>query len=422
MPQGKMLDATLNTVLGKFLKGADAIKEFLALHPGKTQNELIELAMAAAQTRTLVKRRQKVLAERTEVNDLRRRVTEQDWDELLIAARALVLCGLPYRKSEDRQIVKKARLGNGQWLTVVYSALGEHPIPFGKDRAILSWITTVASRTGTPLVKFDTAMDFMRAFGMSDAGSNYRMIRASIDRLKAFSCYVTVNDGSVEASSQEAVIKRALIPSRDDADRERGGEVRLPIIQEGFFVELDPSFYQEIRAHGIPIPLDVMKRYANNPMAWDFIMFLNYRVKIARTPSRIPLEQLAQMLGTGDSNLRKVKMRLEEVLKELREIWPDCPARFEGSGSKANLYVAPPKDGHSLVQGRAEANTVDGTLTVRELPSLEAPRDPLQRPASTTVNLGTEQPEPGPCLEAKSLGRPKAPRKKRAPSAKALVG
>jgi hypothetical protein len=43
--------------------------------------------------------------------------------------------------------VKKARLGNRQWLTVVYTALGEHPIPFGKDRAILSWITTVASRS-----------------------------------------------------------------------------------------------------------------------------------------------------------------------------------------------------------------------------------------------------------------------------------
>jgi len=358
MTPGKMSEKTYHAVLRKFLRTDEDVQNFLKLHQGKEQGLVIEAAMEAAQTRTIIKRRQKGLAERDEVKELRRRVTEQDWDELLIAARALVLCGLPYRKSEERHIVKKARLGNGQWLTVVYTALGEHPIPFGKDRAILSWITTVASRTGSPVVKFDSALEFMRAFGMSDAGSNYRIIRGSIDRLKAFSCYVTVNDGTVEASSQEAVVKRALIPSRDDSSRERQGEVRLPVIHEGFFVELDPTFFQEIRTHGIPVPLELMKRYANNPMAWDFIMFMNYRIKIARSPSRIPLEQLTQMLGTGDTNLRKVKMRLEEVLKELKEIWPECPAHFEGSGSKAVLFVAPPKDGQYLVMGRDAVATL----------------------------------------------------------------
>lgn len=347
-----MNEETFLAVLRKFLRSDEAVRAFLTSHTGKSQTEMIEAAMSASQVRTIVKRRQKASSEVKEVKELRRRVTEQDWDELLIAARALVLCGLPYRKSEERQVVKKARLGNGQWLTVVYTALGEHPIPFGKDRAILSWITTVASRTGNPTVKFDSAFEFMRAFGMSDAGSNYRAIRNSIDRLKSFSCYVTVNDGSVEASSQEAVVKRALIPSRQDTARERSGEVRLPVIQDGFFVELDPTFFQEIRTHGIPIPLELMVRFQNNPMAWDFIMFLNYRVKIARSPSRIPLEQMAQMLGTGDGNLRKVKMRLEEVLKELKEIWPECPAHFEGSGTKAMLYVAPPKDGQYLVKDR----------------------------------------------------------------------
>ena len=378
MTQGKMTDATLQAVLGKFIKGGDAVRDFLVVHDGKPQHELIELAMASSKASTLVKRRQKSSQEKIETTDLRRRVSEQDWDELLIAARALVLCGLPYRKSEDRQVVKKARLGNGQWLTVVYTALGEHPIPFGKDRAILSWITTVASRTGNPLVQFDTAMEFMRAFGMSDAGSNYKMIRASIDRLKSFSCYVTMNDGDVEASSQEAVIKRALIPSRDDGTHERGGGVRLPLMQEGFFVELDPSFFQEVQAHGVPIPLDVMRRYANNPMAWDFIMFLNYRTKIARSPSRIPLAQLAQMLGTGDSNLRKVKMRLEDVLKELKDIWPDCPAHFEGLGTKALLYVAPPKEGHFLVQGyKPELMPMDSNSDGADIPTLEGSSPPF---------------------------------------------
>ena len=355
----------LEEILLRFLKSKDAVAAHLQVHKGKIPEEILQAAMESAQIRKVVRRKMAGMEERAEIAELRRKMATQDWNELLIQARAMVLCGLPYKKTDLRQITKSARLGSGQRLSVTFTALGTHPIPYGRDRAVLAWITTCASRTGNPKVQFDSAMEFMRAFDLTDAGPNYKYLRECMDRLKSFSCYITVNNDDSEASSQNSVVRQAILPSRIDMKHETRGEMRLPMIQRGFYVELDPTFFEEIQKHGVPIPLDLMKRYASNPLAWDFITFLNYRTRIGKTPSRIPMEVLAGMIGTANPNLRRLRFELDKILDELREIWPELPAKFEGRGLKAVLYVAPPKNGAFLVSDR---NRVPALGTLPEPP------------------------------------------------------
>jgi hypothetical protein len=60
------------------------------------------------------------------------------------------------------------------------------------------------------------------------------------------------------------------------------------------------------------------------------------------------------MLGSTDDNLRKIRMRLEEILHELSEIWPECNVHFEGRGLKAVLCIDKPINGRYLVMGQAK--------------------------------------------------------------------
>jgi hypothetical protein len=221
-------------------------------------------------------------------------------------------------------------------------------------------ITTAASRNKSPIVRFDSAMEFMNAFGLSDSGTNYKHLTDSINRLKSFSIYICIDDGRYEATNNGPVIRRAGTPSQIDFDVEKSGQPRLPFSSDGFYVELDPSFFQEISEHGVPIPLELMRRYANNPLAWDFITWINYRIKLANGPSRIPLETLSTMLGSSDDNLRKIRMKIEGILKELREVWPECAAHFEGRGLGAVLIVDKPKDGRHLVMDRKTLKNESG--------------------------------------------------------------
>jgi hypothetical protein len=343
-----MTEATFMGLLKEILKREDDVRSCLAANAGKTREEILEAAMATASAKRTVRKVRKEQSEQRTVVALRRKVAEQDFEELLITARALVLCGLPYRKTTKRQISKTARLGNGQELTVIFTAVGKHPLPYGKDRAILGLITTIASRMGSPRVTLGSAMDFLQRLDLGTTGRDYAYLRGAIDRLKSFHCHISTSDSraEVEVTGNRAVVQNAIVPTKKA--NQKG--VRRSVNQ--FFVELDASFFKEVQDHGVPIPLEILKPYTNSPVAFDFIVFLNYRIRIARSASRIPLETLCQMLGTEDGNLRKVKQRLEKVLRELREIWPDCPARFDGKGMKACLYVAPPANGRYLVMDK----------------------------------------------------------------------
>jgi hypothetical protein len=356
-----MSKATFDRLIRGVLKSRKDIESLIATYPDQPYEFLLERAVALAETKQVVRKAKKEIAERQEVVSLRQKVVDQDWEELLVQARAVVLCGLPYKQTSKTRIEKTTRLANGKELTVIFTAAGKYPLPFGKDRAILSLITTLASRNGDPRVTFQNAMEVFQKLDLGSTGRDYAFLRASLNRLKSFNCHISADNGQEEATGNRAVVKDALMPSKTDARMETQGATRLISHSSNtFFVELEESFFREVREHGVPIPLEVLKLYTNNPIAWDFVTFLNYRIKVAKNPSRIPLTTLCEMLGTETSehrkeeNNRKMKMRLEKVLAELRGIWPECPAKFEGRGNKAVLYVAPPKDGKFLVMGKEE--------------------------------------------------------------------
>lgn len=344
----------INETIKRILGRKENVKIFLDANKGKNADELLAKAIELADVRKETKVQKHALQQKKELKILRRKAIDQDWKELLIAARAMVLCGLPYRKTNKKILVKTSRLGSGQTLKVTYTAQGDYPLPYGKDRAVLAVITTAASRQNSPCVRFDSAMAFLDAFGITDSGTNFRNLGNSINRLKSFSCYISIDDGTYEQSNNGVVVRSAGTPSQLYSNDENW-QNKLPPKSDGFYVELDPTFFYEIQKHGIPIPLDLMKRYANMPLAWDFITFINYRSRITNGPSRLTLSALCTMLGSSDDNQRKIRMRLEAILDELREVWPECNVHFEGRGSKTTLCIDKPKHGRHLVMNEHKA-------------------------------------------------------------------
>ena len=72
-----------------------------------------------------------------------------DPKSLLLAAKALVFCGFPYQRSSLTTVVREAHLGADTHLTVYLSTTEPNvPTPYGADRALLAWITTLTYDTG----------------------------------------------------------------------------------------------------------------------------------------------------------------------------------------------------------------------------------------------------------------------------------
>jgi hypothetical protein len=102
----------------------------------------------------------------------------------------------------------------------------------------------------------------------------------------------------------------------------------------------------EVVEHPIPTDLEASKALSASPAALDLFTWLSYRCFAAKGEERVPLFGefgLANQLGCVEySRPRRFRERLEQWLRLVRAVWPECPARIS-------------RDGHYLLVDRASA-------------------------------------------------------------------
>lgn len=250
-------------------------------------------------------------------------------DDILLQAKAVILCGLPYRKIDERVITRRARLGPDTSISVTYASVSDDvALPFGADRALLAWIQTKAYPRG--VVSFDSIIEFLRAFDLSDSGFHYDQFQERLERLKALSIRVKVENQSEEAGLHAAPIKRWYTPKSSNELRERvreemTGQLSLIRPRKYGFV-MDPDFMKYFSANPVAMPLELMRAFHGNCLGWDFAQLIVWRCTAARQASIFPWDELVSQLGSTDSNHRRLAGKFRQTLFTIRERYPDFPA------------------------------------------------------------------------------------------------
>ena len=90
--------------------------------------------------------------------------------ELFQVSQALVLCGLPYQPTTERHFTTKARLADGSTVAVTFSTALEAAMPYGSDRTLLHFLMDRAVKTGSRLVSWETATEFLSTMNLATGG------------------------------------------------------------------------------------------------------------------------------------------------------------------------------------------------------------------------------------------------------------
>jgi hypothetical protein len=197
-------------------------------------------------------------------------------------------------------------------------------LPYGNDRAIITWLMTLAREHGSPKVQFDSAMEFFSAFGIGDSGRNYVELREALERI----CNVVITYGyesellDVDRDKGEKLVYDKQLPSRRDVSSERLGLVRLTGLPN-YFIEFGDKTFKELVSSPVSIPLEILRRYRNNPTNWDLLNFIvaeSAGIESGGSKS-LSLSAVVQFLGSQDKNLRKLKLRIELLHQELGEFF-----------------------------------------------------------------------------------------------------
>ncbi len=261
--------------------------------------------------------------------------------DLAFNARPFILCGIPLRRPPIDQFTYTRRNGN------FFLSITAHPefgLPYGQDRLLPIWIATLAVRQQSAVVHFEHLSEMLDYFALPMTGFYYKRIAEAFQRLFG----ATIFFGTEEHPSQRTVLDWARFHFFDRVKLWCSREEVLgqeATVNQGFenVITLSPAFYDEIQQHKIPVERRVVAALSNAPGPLDLYTWLAWRTWSAKGPARIPLfgpGGLHQQLGvTGYSRNRAFREKVAQWLREVRQLWPQCPARFSEDGQ--HLLIQP---------------------------------------------------------------------------------
>ena len=266
--------------------------------------------------------------------------------ELYQVAQALILCGLPYHPTSLSKITRSARLADGTRLKVTFSSSLDTGLPYGSDRSLLHFLLDRAVKARSPFVSWKTASQFLEAMGMQQGGKNRRDLRERYLRVRSLTIGVERSGQSAAASQIMPVIRRSRLPASitphdgEHGSRKHGGENA----DLEFGLEIDSEFFDELVAHPVVVPAEIIRATRGKPQLQDMVLFLYWRCFAARSTSLIPWRELRMQLWQADTNLPRIRARFASAIRALRTLWPELRASAESKG----LIVGPPTGGRYL--------------------------------------------------------------------------
>lgn len=270
----------------------------------------------------------KRLAKRIEGVELVREARDAGQQEIGFNSRPFVLCGLPIRRPAAGVREYSRRNGRVSMRINSNSSLG---LPFGQDRLIPLWVSTLAVRQQSRRVTFGSAAELLREFGLSTAGFHYKRMMQGFERI--FDATITFQtDGTRGAAryvekSRVHYFDKMRLWYLDDSPGLPGEDFQNVI-------ELSEPFWQEIQAHPIPVDMRIVRALAHASGQLDFACWLIWRCHTAKAEQSIPLtgeNGLQSQMGVMDyTRPRRFRQQIAKWLDVLRGLWPECPAELKG--------------------------------------------------------------------------------------------
>lgn len=268
-------------------------------------------------------------------------------DEVIKMAQALILCTLPYRPTEERQVVRSARLSDGSTLRVTFTAgINGIDMAFGNDRHLMAWLFDKAINSDSAFVTIRSASDYLRETGKARNGDRVKELAARLSRLTGLVIGIERQSNGATQTVMLPMIASSNLPNNLTVQlkAENSGQKSIPGMENPFGIQLEERFFQDIKKHHVAIPRKLwmqLQGQKGGPQLQDLLTFFVYRCYCAQSETVIPWAGLREQFPRDDSNPRRFKGSVKKAIAQLRILWPEIRIDVVKEGVWVDRAVAP---------------------------------------------------------------------------------
>lgn len=306
-----------------------------------------------------------------ELFELRQFYAGEEWknQDLLFLSQALMYACFPYRQTKNKTFTRVIKTKQGTIKISLKAMDDDIALPFGKDRVLLGCALTKARQKSRPEITFQELEPLLKLFGEDYrryGGSDYERFKDRWHRLK--NCAIMIErNGLTTEGDNKFIIAKYRLPKRKRGPRTRGRQLTIAAEEPVYAVQFGADFWKDFLAYCVPMPVPLMRKFAEQPKAWDICTLTHWASYSAirskksggQGIKRITLQDLIDVLGSVDKNPRRLKKTIHEVLIEMRTVWPELNAHFEPNG---DLLIGVPTNEKLLVQPGEYAEEVRDTV------------------------------------------------------------
>jgi Plasmid encoded RepA protein len=222
-------------------------------------------------------------------------------------------------------LVESGRNRNGDLIGVPYGSIA---------RLILLYLQTEAVRTNDPEVELGRSMkSWMGRMSLTTGGKTYQLVTEQARRIS--SCRLTFfsdRDNGAEARHNGAFVQDAITFSNVlDDDQPTLWQDR---------VRLDPTFWQSLREHPVPVREEAIQAIGTRSLAIDVYIWLAYRLYSLNKSTPISWAAVHAQFGAGFRLVRQIKPTFIEALNLALAVYPE--ARVDAEKQGLLLHPSPP--------------------------------------------------------------------------------
>ena len=254
-------------------------------------------------------------------------------------ARALTQATMPHKAPTDNEFTRQ----NGRFTLTMWSPR-QVGLPYGSiPRLLVSWVTTEAVRTKSPVLELGPSLSaFMAELDLVPTGGRWGTItrlRDQMTRLFASSVTCIYDDKDKTGILNVRVVETADLWWNPKAPEE------APLWKST--IELGKKFFEEAINSPVPVDMRVLKALKRSPLALDIYCWLTYRMSYLRKPTEIPWAALQVQFGADYNRVIDFKINFLKHLLAVNVLYPEANVEEGERGlllkpSKPHVAQRPP--------------------------------------------------------------------------------